>query len=217
MRKKIHKRPVSRKGTKGKKTLTCPFCGSFRVIPIVYGLPGPELVERSEKDKVILGGCMVWEGQPQSHCNDCGYEWRGNRATFKERKNGKKPFDDFRKISRRYKQKLDEPLSLQLIARLRMAGSLNDEDWAEILEHLNDAMRYLAADNRKSSGNDFNLDADPRNREWLRIINTSKLAGYRLPHWAALWLRRIGFTRKGKSFWRSVGKVASEMGLDKIP
>jgi len=194
----------------------CPLCRSGEIIPIVYGLPGPELGKKSNKGKVILGGCMVWEGHPQSHCNDCGYEWRGNGTTFKGRKNGKKPFDDFRNISRRFKHELDEPLSLQLMARLRMAGSLNDEDWAEILEHMTDAIEFLAVENRKSSRNYINLYGDPRNREWLRIINTNKLAGYKLPHWAALWLRRIGITRKGKFFWRSVGKVASEMGFEKI-
>ena len=61
-----------------KKKPACPLCGSRKIIPIAYGLPGPDLEKESKKGRVILGGCMVSENQPQSHCKDCGYEWRGN-------------------------------------------------------------------------------------------------------------------------------------------
>ena len=36
---------------------TCPTCGQ-KMVPIVYGLPGPELFERAERGEIILGGCM---------------------------------------------------------------------------------------------------------------------------------------------------------------
>jgi hypothetical protein len=199
-----------------KKKPICPLCGSGEIIPIVYGLPGPELVEKSEKDKVILGGCMVWENQPQSHCNDCGNEWRGNGTTFKGRKNGKKPFDDFRKISRRFKHKLDEPLSLQLMARLRVAGVLNDEDWSETLECLRNTMGSLVSERQASDEGIINIDADPRNRNWLRIVRIYRLAGYKLPSWAAMWLAQISVHHDESTFWRSVKKVASEMALEKF-
>ncbi len=97
-----------------------------------------------------------------------------------------------------------------------MAGSLNDEDWAEILEDINDAIEYLASKNRKSSRNDINLDADPRNRNWLRIVRIYRLAGYKLPSWAAMWLAQISVRHDESTFWRSVKKVASEMALEKF-
>ncbi len=40
----------------------CPVCNrSDMVIPIVYGFPGEELFEESEKGLVMLGGCCVGE------------------------------------------------------------------------------------------------------------------------------------------------------------
>lgn len=199
-----------------KRKPVCPFCGSRIIIPIAYGFPGPDVEEKSKKGKVILGGCMVWENQPQSHCNDCGYEWRGNGAKSKVRKNGKTPFDDFRRISRRFKHKLDEPLSLQLMARLRVAGVLNDEDWSQTLECLRNAMVSVVSERQGSDNRMINIDADPRNQDWLRIVRVYRLAGYRLPSWAAMWLAQISVRHEASAFWRSVEKFASEMPLEKF-
>ena len=58
-------RPVPRK---------CPHCGSARVIPIVYGLPGPELFQAAERGEVALGGCLVDDRNPMWHCNGCGVD-----------------------------------------------------------------------------------------------------------------------------------------------
>lgn len=30
-----------------------------RVVPIVYGMPGPELMQRAQQGKVHLGGCIL--------------------------------------------------------------------------------------------------------------------------------------------------------------
>jgi hypothetical protein len=42
-----------RKGSK------CPTCAVGKLIPIVYGMPGSELVEQSERGEIELGGCVV--------------------------------------------------------------------------------------------------------------------------------------------------------------
>jgi hypothetical protein len=42
-----------RKGSK------CPSCKNGKLIPIVYGLPGRELVEQSGRGEIELGGCVV--------------------------------------------------------------------------------------------------------------------------------------------------------------
>ena len=54
----------------------CPNCHSRDVVPILYGYPGPEVMEESQEGKVHLGGCAIEENQPQKHCNNCGHEWK---------------------------------------------------------------------------------------------------------------------------------------------
>jgi hypothetical protein len=66
---------VLRKGSR------CPDCKGARLIPIVYGMPGSELVEQSERGEVELGGCVVTEvfdpvsgfisGDPELYCLKC--------------------------------------------------------------------------------------------------------------------------------------------------
>jgi hypothetical protein len=50
----------------------CPHCGSDRVIPIMYGLPIPDLVAAEERGEVILAGCVIGEDAPAFHCSACG-------------------------------------------------------------------------------------------------------------------------------------------------
>jgi hypothetical protein len=64
--------------TRSKKQVPrCPACGSDRCIPIAYGMPGPELQVKVERGEVVLGGCVVWDGQPEWACTACGSEWTG--------------------------------------------------------------------------------------------------------------------------------------------
>jgi len=58
----------------------CPKCGSRAVLPIVYGMPGPELTEESLAGKVALGGCLVFPDAPDHICQDCGHDWRVGEA-----------------------------------------------------------------------------------------------------------------------------------------
>ena len=49
---------------------SCPACGSSEVVPILYGLPGPEAMEAARAGRVILGGC---EPHAVTHaCRSCG-------------------------------------------------------------------------------------------------------------------------------------------------
>lgn len=47
----------------------------MRVVPIMYGLPGPELARDAEKGLMVLGGCCVSEGDPTRACLDCDHRW----------------------------------------------------------------------------------------------------------------------------------------------
>jgi hypothetical protein len=51
----------------------CPRCGALAVVPIVYGMPLPELFEMAERGEVLLGGCTIWPDQPERGCVECGW------------------------------------------------------------------------------------------------------------------------------------------------
>ena len=58
-----------------RKPCKCPKC-SGKIVPIMYGEPGPELFEKFEKKEVILGGCCIHEeGDPQWGCIECEQEF----------------------------------------------------------------------------------------------------------------------------------------------
>ena len=72
---------------KGDDTTNNPQCTSClskdSVIPIVYGLPGPELMNKSN---VVLGGCIVTDSDPDWKCDNCGNFWGAN--TYNDKKFG---------------------------------------------------------------------------------------------------------------------------------
>ena len=68
------------KPKKLRKSSTCPTCKTGKLIPIVYGLPGRELMEQSDRGEIELGGCVVTQiidhhgirtNDPELHCPTC--------------------------------------------------------------------------------------------------------------------------------------------------
>jgi len=57
--------------TKLRKGSTCPSCKKAKLVPIVYGLPGTELLQDSENGLVALGGCVVRGNDPELECLGC--------------------------------------------------------------------------------------------------------------------------------------------------
>jgi len=53
---------------------TCPQCGSQDLVPIVYGLPGPDLSKAAQRGEVVLGGRVL--GAPNRACRACGASFR---------------------------------------------------------------------------------------------------------------------------------------------
>jgi len=54
----------------------CPHCKTDKqTIPIVYGLPDPELWEAARAGECQVGGCIVSKDSHQWHCKSCGKEW----------------------------------------------------------------------------------------------------------------------------------------------
>ena len=61
----------------------CPACGREGSVPVIYGLPSPELMDLAERGLAVLGGCVLpGEGNDRA-CRSCGFEWssEGDRTT----------------------------------------------------------------------------------------------------------------------------------------
>lgn len=119
-----------------------------------------------------------------------------------------------RAVGRVRRRDLDDG-SLPFIARLREAGVIDDAGWRLVLDWASEAARERPATPVTERGGVrvVSLDADPVNRDWLRIVHAWRLAGRRLPSWAALWVLRLAAAR-GREFLMSVEQVARQVGLE---
>jgi hypothetical protein len=126
----------------------------------------------------------------------------------------KDPLEELFAIERTVGQRLDEPDSTKAIAALRSAGVLDDADWKQVRKWFREALAVCARNaTEEPEYNDrgmqiIHADADPRNADWMRICNAWGAIGYRLPHWATLWVWWLGYARP-KTFWKRVARVAA--------
>ncbi len=67
------------------RNAVCPACSSENVAKILYGLPrNSRGVRRVLKTKLfVVGGCVVRQGRPLWHCNECKHKWRPSRPEHK--------------------------------------------------------------------------------------------------------------------------------------
>jgi hypothetical protein len=56
-------------------TPICPACASAAVLPIVYGMPTPEMVLAEAAGGPIVGGCAIYDDSPIWHCSACKHRW----------------------------------------------------------------------------------------------------------------------------------------------
>ena len=54
---------------------TCPACGSDRVVPIRYGLPGADMQLDYDDGNIELGGCLITDDDPRWACQACDARW----------------------------------------------------------------------------------------------------------------------------------------------
>ena len=52
--------------------ISCPDCGSRKSLRILYGLPSAKSFEAAGREKIALGGCVIYPGQPTRECSECG-------------------------------------------------------------------------------------------------------------------------------------------------
>lgn len=126
------------------------------------------------------------------------------------------PLEQLNQVLSHYDHPLDEPETIPFIAKLRADGVLDDGDWAKILNWLDDAMRFLKLEPGPGQSGIVNLDADPRNADWIRAVRAQRFAAHRMPGWASLWLWWLGYNREGGPFWPQVARVAEATGLPKL-
>lgn len=49
-----------------------PRCCDKAMIPILYGMPGPEMLEEAERGEIKIGGCIIEGDAPTFRCTSCG-------------------------------------------------------------------------------------------------------------------------------------------------
>jgi HD domain len=121
---------------------------------------------------------------------------------------------DLRGVMAPFKRELDDP-SAEFLARLRGCGGLRDADWQHVLGEIPSALEFLAGPNPTLTQDErgqsiLDLDADPRNADWLRLAAAARRARHHLPFLAAMWLWQVGHER-GASFWDVVARIAEQM------
>jgi hypothetical protein len=55
--------------------IRCPRCSENDLVPVVYGLPGGDLLAAAERGEFILGGCEITLPLPSFGCRGCDTEW----------------------------------------------------------------------------------------------------------------------------------------------
>lgn len=56
--------------SKAERPPNCPECGDT-MVPVIYGMPDPEIVELIQQGKIRSMGCTVTPDGPKWACNTC--------------------------------------------------------------------------------------------------------------------------------------------------
>ena len=121
------------------------------------------------------------------------------------------PMNELQAVLGRYDHEIDEPDTIRFMAKAREKGVIDDGEWKDVLQWLDDAMVFLKERVPKDKNGALMIDADPRNADWMRIIRAQRLAVYRMPQWASLWLWWMGHDREEGSWWKQIGTIAQAM------
>ena len=62
------------------RSRTCPRCASHEIATIQYGMPAfsKRLGADLKAHRVVLGGCVVWDDQPDRSCSSYGLGFRAD-------------------------------------------------------------------------------------------------------------------------------------------
>jgi len=70
---------IKKHSDRKRKHTTCPQCESQDIAHIIWGyIPNidEKLKQDLENSKVVLGGCLVTDHDPNLACNNCFHRWR---------------------------------------------------------------------------------------------------------------------------------------------
>ena len=67
----------SKGGIVWKLTSNCPSCNSKDVARIFWGEPADSemIFKKIKEKKIVLGGCIVTDNDPEWECNSCHHRW----------------------------------------------------------------------------------------------------------------------------------------------
>ena len=85
----------------------CPECGSNDVIPIQYGIPGPEMFKEWEAGKIELGGCVITGDDPNWYCKKCGHRWKYLQNVIQSHED--KPMSRHKELKKLWKDRPKDP------------------------------------------------------------------------------------------------------------
>jgi hypothetical protein len=54
--------------------VTCPTCGSERLVRVEFGFPSRRMMDAAERGEIVLGGCAIPDERPdlkRAECLDC--------------------------------------------------------------------------------------------------------------------------------------------------
>src|SRR5437016_1405835 len=96
-------------------------------------------------------------------------------------------------VMKPFRHELDDDVSVVFLARLREQRLLDDAEWGKIKDWVVDALQFLVAGPPTAFRDEhgrltIDPNADPRNRDWLRLVEVWNRTGHVIPGWAALWL-----------------------------
>ena len=55
----------------------CPYCKTTNIAEILWGFPPTSdfLQDQIKLKKIVLGGCIITDNDPQWECNSCHHRW----------------------------------------------------------------------------------------------------------------------------------------------
>ena len=55
----------------------CPHCKTTSIAEILWGFPPTSdfLQDQIKQKKIVLGGCIITDNDPQWECNSCHHRW----------------------------------------------------------------------------------------------------------------------------------------------
>jgi hypothetical protein len=61
-----------------RKGSTCPACAKAKLVPLIFGLPGMDLMAQEGRGEIVLGGCVSSEFPPELECLGCEARFKRN-------------------------------------------------------------------------------------------------------------------------------------------